>query len=92
MTTKNFLFSIAGAVCAVLLTGLLYALLWLANIPAPKCPFEGNECPNAREAMRDYQIELWNDSTVIFDGERRVGTMPFDSTQAFDKLMIEDNQ
>ena len=42
--------------------------------------------------LRDYQIEVTNDSTVIWDGDRKVITLPYDSTQALDKAINQDNQ
>ena len=42
--------------------------------------------------LREYQIEVFNDSTVIWDGERHVITLPYDSTQALDKAINLDNQ
>ena len=42
--------------------------------------------------LREYQIEVYNDSTVIWDGERHVITLPYDSTQALDKAINNDNQ
>jgi len=42
--------------------------------------------------LREYQIEVFNDSTVIWDGERHVITLPYDSTQALDKAINQDNQ
>lgn len=64
------------------------ALILCICVLASSCTVkETGEC-NSRE----YQIELYNDSTVIYDGERKVGVLLFDSTQAFDKLMIKDNE
>ena len=42
--------------------------------------------------LREYQIEVFNDSTVIWDGDRKVITLPYDSTQALDKAINNDNQ
>ena len=42
--------------------------------------------------LREYQIEVFNDRTVIWDGERHVITLPYDSTQALDKAINQDNQ
>ena len=42
--------------------------------------------------LREYQIEVFNDSTVIWDGERHVIALPYDSTQALDKAINQDNQ
>lgn len=41
---------------------------------------------------QEYQIRLEMDSTYIYSGNRFVGALPYDSTQSFDKLMIEDNR
>lgn len=64
----------------------------LTRQPATECPFEGLECPNAQDAAREYQIELGMDSTYIYDGDRLVGVLPYDSTQSFDKIMMKDNE
>ena len=42
--------------------------------------------------LREYQIEVFNDSTVIWDGDRKVITLPYDSTQSLDKAINQDNQ
>jgi len=47
--------------------------------------------PNSVQ-LREYQIEVFNDSTVIWDGERHVITLPYDSTQALDKAINNDNK
>lgn len=55
----------------------------------------GKLCPNSLEAikrMRDYQIDVYDDSTTIFDGDRHVATLLFDSTQSIDKVISFDNQ
>lgn len=41
---------------------------------------------------RDYQVELGMDSTWIYDGNRLVGVIPYDSTSNFDNLMTKDNE
>lgn len=67
---------------------LVVALILCICVLAASCTVkETGEC-----SSREYQIELYNDSTVIYDGERKVGVLLFDSTQAFDKLMIKDNE
>jgi hypothetical protein len=40
----------------------------------------------------EYQVNLEMDSATIWDGDRYVGTLHADSTQAFDRLMIKDNE
>lgn len=42
--------------------------------------------------LKDYQLDVYQDSTVIFDGPRHVATLRFDSTQALDSLIMDDNQ
>ncbi len=52
-------------------------------------------CPNAVEALerlRDYQLDVYQDSTIIFDGDRKVSVLRFDSTQALDSVIMDDNQ
>lgn len=52
-------------------------------------------CPNALNAikqMKDYQLDVYEDSTIIWDGQRKVAVLPFDSTQALDKQIYFDNQ
>lgn len=41
--------------------------------PTNNCPYEGLECPNAKHYARGYQIELTQDSVLIYDGDRFVG-------------------
>jgi len=40
---------------------------------------------------RDYQIECFNDSTVLFDGERRVG-VAFYKNSPIDQIINHDNE
>lgn len=52
-------------------------------------------CQNAIEAqkrLRSYQLETYNDSTVIWDGDRHVVTLLFDSTTTLDKAISADNE
>lgn len=54
-----------------------------------------SQCPAAKEAikrLRDYQLEVYNDSTVIFDSDRHVATLKFDEKQALDSVIMDDNQ
>lgn len=43
-------------------------------------------------AKGDYQLDVYEDSTVIWDGNRHVSTLKYDSTQALDKVILDDNQ
>lgn len=53
------------------------------------------QCKNAIAAqahMRDYQLDVYEDSTVIYDRDRKVAVLKADSTQALDNVISEDNQ
>lgn len=41
--------------------------------------------------LRDYQIELSKDSIYLFDGERKVGAIPFGDSP-IDSVIMNDNQ
>jgi hypothetical protein len=67
----------------------------VCNLPGcysatPECPFEGAECPNAQAAMRDYQIQVTNDSLCLYDGFILVGTVAIEGT--IGKTILGDNQ
>ena len=59
-------------------------------IEHPTTETETKKEPNPIQ-LREYQIEVFNDSTVIWDGDRKVITLPYDSTQALDKAINNDN-
>lgn len=42
-------------------------------------------------SARDYQIELMEDSLMIFDGSRLVGTIPYNTSDEIGKLIEKDN-
>lgn len=42
--------------------------------------------------MRDYQLDIHMGSTDIYEGNRYVGTLKYDSTSALDSIIDEDNQ
>lgn len=71
------------------------SLLWVVAIILVICVLAASCTTNQKTNDCDcleYQIRLEMDSAFIYDGDRYVGALPFDSTQAFDKLMIKDNQ
>jgi len=41
--------------------------------------------------LRDYQIEVTQDSIYLFDGDRKVGAVPFGNTP-IDSLIMKDNE
>lgn len=42
--------------------------------------------------MRSYQVELQEDYILLYDDNRIVGSIPFDTTDALTKLVIKDNE
>ena len=65
-----------------------------AKLKCPNCTAT-QLCPNSLEAikrLRDYQIQIFNDSTVIWDGDRKVAAISFDSTYAIDRAILRDNE
>jgi len=42
--------------------------------------------------MRDYQLETFNNCTVVYDGQRKVGVIPYNKNSQLDSLINEDNQ
>jgi hypothetical protein len=50
------------------------------------------EKANHRKAMQEYQFSITPDSTYIYDNERLVAVIPFDSTAKLDSVMLLDNQ
>ena len=67
-----------------------------------RCPYEGYECPNAQAAilqyetsMKDYQIELYNDTAWVYDGNRLVNTIVSPDGKfgaALDSTFWKDNE
>lgn len=45
----------------------------------------------AKVDKREYQIVLEEKYTLIYDGDRLVGKLPYDTSQAFDRLLLKDN-
>lgn len=56
------------------------------------CPYEGGECPNAQRLMRDYQIDVHNDTVRVYDGERLVDSYITNWKGQLDSVIIGDNQ
>jgi len=47
---------------------------------------------NNASQIRDYQLAVYNDSTQIWDGNRLVATIPYDSASKFDLAINKDNE
>ena len=45
----------------------------------------------SRPKLHEYQMEVYNDSNVIFDGDRRVGVIQYDKFSAIDSIIDFDN-
>lgn len=73
------------------------ALENLSSTPTVECRFEGAECPNVQQYMRDYQVELHLDTLWIWDKDRLVGVHVdtidggFRHGIAFDTILMKDN-
>jgi hypothetical protein len=64
-----------------------------------KCSCDGMECPpwtpnNALQLIdgRDYQLDLIEDSILVWDGNRYVGTIPMWDNSPLDSLLLKDNE
>lgn len=49
------------------------------------------DLPQPPSLLRDYQIEVDNDSIYLWDGTREVGSVPQGSNK-FDSIILKDNQ
>lgn len=45
-----------------------------------------------QKKMRDYQLEVYNDSMVLFSGDKRIGNVPFLDNESLSRLIIKDNE
>jgi len=55
------------------------------------CNDKETETPVKYAPLRDYQIEVTQDSIYVFDGDRKVGAVAFGNTP-IDSLIMMDNQ
>lgn len=87
INTFNFRLALLGIAIAVLLL-------------ATSCSHNGYGCHGNSRIMtrvnaideRDYQIELTQDSILIYDGERKVGSVKFTEYETpLDSLLLKDN-
>lgn len=74
-----------------------FALAVLFNLPGcykkqDGCRYEGAECPNAQQYMREYQLQLDMDTVTVFDGDRIVGRYVSRFDSQLDSILIEDNR
>ena len=93
--TKVAIIGIIATAILMFFAGMLYektntSEFLLKNVCTPD-----KLCPNAQEAikrLRSYQLETYSDSTIIWDGDRHVSTLLYDSTSALDKVIMADNE
>lgn len=82
-----------------LLAMLAAALLLLAIACAKqnRCPYEGAECPNVQNYLRDYQLEYHYDTLWIYDADRLVARLVDTTCEVtygakIDSTILADNQ
>jgi hypothetical protein len=60
------------------------------------CECDGLECsPHFSYQLvplRDYQLEIVEDSILLFDGRRHVGTISFQEGTKLEQLIVSDNE
>jgi len=95
---ETIIFFLGGA----MVFGLGYAAGWNVRdikvkedkLKCPNCTAT-QLCPNSLEAikrLRDYQIQIFNDSTVIWDADRKVSVWAFNSQSLLDSTIMADNE
>lgn len=61
-----------------------------------ECRYEGRECPNYNNckghSMRDYQIDLHNDTVWVYDGQRLVERYVTNWEGQIDTILLKDNE
>lgn len=61
-----------------------------------ECRYEGRECPDYAtckgHSMRDYQIDLHNDTVWVYDGQRLVERYVTTWKGQIDSALLNDNQ
>lgn len=73
---------------------------WYINVPDSMPPYQGLYWTHRKDDTltispynsREYQIEIDIDSSEIWDGDRLVGKIPYDSTSKLDLLINKDNE
>lgn len=66
-------------------------LVFIIVVIATLCSCNDAETPVKYDPLRDYQIEVTQDSIYVFDGQRGVGALPFGNTP-IDSLIMKDNE
>lgn len=98
MDNKEIKVAVIGIIVVAILmffTGMYYEKVNTTDFLLKNACTADHLCPNAQEAikrLKDYQLDVYEDSTVIFDGDRHVATLRYDSTSALDKVIMADNE
>ncbi len=51
-----------------------------------------NQLELTRDALKDYQIELYNDTLWLYDGQRFVGKYTTTWANQIDTILLKDNE
>ena len=79
-------------VCMIFVMGCYDTQSQAHEIKESVCPYDGVGCPNVKELMRDYQIQLHMDTVWVYDGDRLVGSYLSTWENQIDTILINDNQ
>lgn len=82
---KHNLYLLAIAILAFIIAGLMSC-----NSQSNTDRHFGSD--TSKLQPRDYQLDVYEDSTVIWDGDRHVSTLKFNEKQALDSVIMDDNQ
>lgn len=83
------------AIIGLIVVGVLmfFAGMVYSDVKVTQAAIKSNTTDIApKSGLKDYQLDVYNDSTVIWDGSRRVSTLKFDEKQALDSVIMDDNQ
>lgn len=71
---------------------IIYVLLGIIALASISIAYHVSIIASPVPNSAEYQITLEEDGAAVYDGQRYVGYLPYDSTSAFDKLMNKDNE
>lgn len=95
MRTNTFTLLLLVLFTILVSASLYFFLKGFAPDSISETEFEPNNINRSalkKVPARDYQIDITDSVTYIYDGDRLVGTVAFDSTNAFDKIFLKDNE
>ena len=77
------------ATVAIILAGVLGYMIDLSRKPSSKIPYGYTY---KLTPLRDYQIEIVEDTILLYDGNRCVGKFAWEDSTAFGQLLLGDNE